>query len=157
MEEKYTMSKNAKKTSFALIGLGLLLTLIHVIFFHDDHNTRLWSNVLLNTVWMTGIAICGTFFVAVHNIAMSAWHTVVKRVAEVFWYILPVTFFVLLLTFLVHPELYHWTEHGIAEVNSDGTVGEHFDELIISGANCSLNCRRASFSICLRASRAAFV
>ena len=61
---------------------------------HDVTN-RLWSNVLLNTVWFSGIALCGTFFIAVFGISMSAWQIVIKRVAEAMWPFLIVGFILL--------------------------------------------------------------
>ena len=91
---------------------------------HDVTN-RLWSNVLLNTVWFSGIALCGTFFIAVFGISMSAWQIVIKRVAEAMWPFLIVGFILTVLIAIFGKDIYHWTHHGLT-IEGD----EHFDPLL---------------------------
>ena len=97
----------------------------HVAYSAHDVTNRLWSNVLLNTVWFSGIALCGMFFVAVFGISMSAWQVVIKRVAEAMWPFLIVGLILTLLVAFLGKDIYHWTHHGLT-IEGDA----HFDPIL---------------------------
>lgn len=130
MNYKYEMSQNARKWSLGMIALGLVLIIMHVLFSHDgeDNYHRLWANILLNASWFTGICIAGIFFVAVHNIAMSAWQTVIKRIPEVFFNFLPITALILIMVFSFGMDIFHWSHEGIGEF-TEGKE-DSFDHII---------------------------
>lgn len=130
MNTKYVMNNQAKKFSLGLMGMGLLLIILHVFTSHDGehHYARLWSNVLLNGAWFTGICIAGVFFVAVHNIAMSAWQTVIKRIPEIFYSFLPYSMGLLGLVFIFGYDIYHWSHAEVGHY-TEGLEGD-FDHLI---------------------------
>jgi hypothetical protein len=134
MNYKYEMSQSAKKWSLGLIALGFVLIVMHIIFSHDGehHYARLWANVLLNASWFTGICIAGLFFVAVHNIAMSAWQTVIKRIPEVFFSFLPFTLLLFLMVFFSGMGIYHWSHEGLAEFTEG--LEDKYDNIIAQKA-----------------------
>lgn len=136
-EETFVMSAKAKKWAFGLMGLGVILTVLGVLTYHGHnhhvHFDRLWANLLLNSVWFTGIALTGVFFVAVFNVSMSAWHINVKRLSEAMWDFLPVGFIGLLIVGTAGIGIYHWSHHGIMEIGDP-----HYDR-ILHGKEAWLN------------------
>lgn len=94
---------------------------------HGGHeiSNRVWSNLLLNTVLFTGIALCGMFFVAVFGISMSSWQIVLKRVAEAMWPFLIVGLVLTLIIATAGKGIYHWTHHGLTEIGH-----ENYDKIL---------------------------
>ena len=82
MDDRFIINDKLKRLAYILTGIGILLTIIGILTDHSIHHAHTWSIVLLIGTFATGIALASTFFVAVHNIAMSAWQTVLKRVPE---------------------------------------------------------------------------
>ncbi|MFN8276061.1 MAG: hypothetical protein U0T84_01135 [Chitinophagales bacterium] len=80
MVEKFELSDSLKKTFYAMIGIGVVGLAAAFLMFPDNHHSRFWSNVLLNTYYFTGIGIFGIFFVAANQLGYSGWITLVKRV-----------------------------------------------------------------------------
>ncbi|TAH25610.1 MAG: quinol:cytochrome C oxidoreductase [Cytophagales bacterium] len=152
-EEKFIFSSGSKKKIFTTIGAGLVLMVLGTIILlnkghHSAHGVaehavehhgsptwilRIIKDLWLNTVFFSGIALVGVFFVAFNYIAQAGWSVVVKRVAESFGYFLPVGGFIMVLLFLFFQhDLFHWTHHDVYE------PGEHFDE-ILNGKKGYLN------------------
>lgn len=156
MEERFNMNSQVRKVVIYLIGAGLLTAILGLLFMdphavdhaheaahgaadahaahghgHGGHevSNRVWSNILLNTVWFTGISLCGMFFVALFNISMSSWQTVVRRVAEAMWPFLLVGFACTLIIAFFGNGIYHWTHDGIVDVAS-----ENYDNILAKKA-----------------------
>lgn len=78
---KYVFSGKLKITSLILMALGLIGLVASFIVFKDN-TQRVWANLLLNSFFFTGIAVAGTFFIAVNVVGESGWYVIIKRVLE---------------------------------------------------------------------------
>ncbi len=153
-EERYTMKSKTRNILFALIGIGLILTIIgifqvkgagaehahdHAALVSTGHEagheaghhgpswtTRVWANLLLNSWYSLIIAVCGVFFVAVNYAANAGWATGLKRIPEAFGAYLPVgLLFILIVMFFGKHDLYHWSHDGLMDPDSP-----NYDELL---------------------------
>lgn len=98
---------------------------------HGEEGTAVWvkrifKNLWHNTVFFTGIALIGLFFLAFNYVAWAGWGVVIKRIPEAFGYWLP---FAAVLTFVIfavtNHDLFHWAHEGVMDPNSP-----HYDEII---------------------------
>lgn len=79
---------------------------------------RLFLNLWLNNVYFTGIALIGTFFVAVQYVAYAGWSVLIKRVPEALSYFLPIGGVLMILLFLFGGhDIFHWTHDYLYDVN----------------------------------------
>lgn len=78
---KYVFPGKLKTLSLVLMVLGLVGVIASFIVF-KEHQERVWANLLLNGFFFTGIAVAGTFFIAVNIVGESGWYTVLKRIPE---------------------------------------------------------------------------
>ncbi len=51
-----------------------------LLLYPHNHHARLWSNILANTYYFTGIGLFGLFAVAAGQIAYGSWQTLEKRI-----------------------------------------------------------------------------
>lgn len=79
---------------------------------------RLFVNLWMNNVYFTGIALIGTFFVAIQYVAYAGWSILIKRIPEAFSYYLPVGGVIMLLVYLFGShDIFHWTHDYLYDVN----------------------------------------
>lgn len=125
---QFTFTDKAKKLFIGMIVIGLL-SLVYGIMTDDHHGQRVWASALINGWFFFGIGLCGTFFLAIMNVAQAGWGVVVKRVFEAVSMFTPIggaLMFVVLLGSGLHlNHLYHWMDPAL----SDPTSG-HYDGLI---------------------------
>lgn len=78
---------------------------------------RVWANLLLNTFYFLGISLAGIFFLSVHVVGQSGWHTSIQRIPESMGAFLPVAavFMAIIVAFGMH-DIYHWTHEHLDEV-----------------------------------------
>jgi len=69
---------------------------------------RAWLMLLLFSFLLTGIALAGTVFVALHYVIGAAWSTALRRIAEAMALLLPLGGLGVLLVLFLHPQLYPW-------------------------------------------------
>lgn len=101
---------------------------------HYTWMTRFWANVWVNSVYFTGIAVAGMFFMSYNYLAQAGWSSIIKRVPEAMPAFLPVTAVIMVITFLfAGHQLFHWTHE---ELYIKG--GEGYDP-IIAGKKGFLN------------------
>lgn len=143
--EQFTISNRLRNLIYALMGIGLIALvygIINIFGGHDEHHhhlavQRLWSNILINGLYFFGIAIMGTFFMAVQFAAESAWSTLIKRVYEAVSSYVVVGSVILVIVFaagsLHFHHLYHWMDPAVTDPSS-----EHYDA-IIAGKTAYLN------------------
>lgn len=81
---KYVFSGKLKTASIALFVLGLIGLVVSFIIAKGNPLAveRVWANLLLNGFFFTGIAVAGTFFLAVNIVGESGWYTMLRRVPE---------------------------------------------------------------------------
>ncbi|MEZ0483055.1 quinol:cytochrome C oxidoreductase [Fibrella aquatica] len=81
---------------------------------HYKWTTRLWANIWVNSIYFTGIAVAGMFFMSYNYLAQAGWSSVIKRVPEAMPAFLPVTGIIMLGVFLfAGHDLFHWTHEGL--------------------------------------------
>ncbi len=69
------------RKNLIILGIaGVVLILIGI--FTGTSADRIWSNFLLDTIFFLGISVLALFFIASHQIALSGWHILIKRVME---------------------------------------------------------------------------
>lgn len=95
---------------------------------------RLFTNLWINNVFFTGLAIIGVFFYALQFVASAGWSAGIKRIPLAFGNWLPIAGILMLGIFLVAKHhLFHWTHEDLYDPKSP-----HFDS-IINGKKGYLN------------------
>jgi hypothetical protein len=133
----YTFPSKLKTTSFVLMGLGLLLTILAFVFDHgpegaahgEYNHTHFWANILICAFFFMGIGLGATFFMALKYASEAHYTAAFKRVYEAvsdwLWIAGPILVLVILLgQFHVH-HLYHWMDPSVYD-----TASPHFDNKI---------------------------
>jgi hypothetical protein len=77
---KFEYTSKLKTTFLGVLSAGVVLTVIGMLT--GASMDRFWSNYLLDTILFLGISVLAIFFLTAHQIAMSGWHIMVKRVPE---------------------------------------------------------------------------
>ncbi|MCW3124602.1 MAG: hypothetical protein JWO03_260 [Bacteroidetes bacterium] len=82
MVEKFEFDSKLKKNLIIMMVIGVVgLIWAFLAGLHDGHHqSRFWSNILLNVYYFTGIGIFGIFFVSANQLGYSGWITLVKRI-----------------------------------------------------------------------------
>ena len=145
MNDQFVFTAKLKQISIGLMGLGLVGLLLGFLMTGGHHEAeeghhavgplaRIWSLLLLNNVYFTGIALAAVFFVAVSSVTEAGWSVVIKRVPEAIMSVLPYLFIPMLLTiWLGGHDLYHWMHEGLTDPES-----ANYDK-IIAGKSGYLN------------------
>jgi hypothetical protein len=115
-----------------------ILAVVYAIVMHIP-GQRIWANVLVNSYYCLGVALIGTFFVALQYVSQAGWSAGLKRVPEAIGQFVP---FAGALAFLAaigssHSlewnHLYHWMDPQLHDPD-----GDHYDT-IIAGKSAYLN------------------
>jgi hypothetical protein len=159
LDEQYIFQPTTRTRALTAIGVGVVLVILGAILMayhvgehhegagqaigeqahaaggHAYHwSKRIYANLWLNSIFFTGIAVIGAFFVAVQYASQAGWSAGILRIPMAFGYFLPITGVVLLATFLVaNHDLFHWTADGVSDPNSP-----NYDK-IIAGKSGFLN------------------
>ena len=80
MTDNFEFTAKLKKNLFIMMGLGLLGLVFTFLLYPENHHARLWSNLLANTYYFTGIGLFGLFVVAATQLAYGGWQTLMKRI-----------------------------------------------------------------------------
>lgn len=126
----FVFSDKAKRFTFILMGVGLILTILGIVTDHSHHtDQRIWSNLLINSFFFFAIALAALFYLALHYATESGWGVVLKRIFEGVMSYIPVGAIFLLIVFLGSifgaNHIYHWMD---PEVYEEGS--HHYDALI---------------------------
>ncbi|MCP4521260.1 MAG: quinol:cytochrome C oxidoreductase [Cytophagales bacterium] len=108
---------------------------------HGDHHghayswtKRLFSNLWINNVFFTGLAIVCVFFLALQYLTWSGWSALLSRVMIAFGQYLPIAGILMLITYFVAGhDLFHWLDSDLFDPNSP-----KYDK-IIAGKEMYLN------------------
>lgn len=109
----FNLTKRTIQICVMMVAIGLIALLYG--FLGEPTGKRVAANLLLNNFYFLSLGLIGLFFVTVHAIAESGWHTSVSRIGEAMAaYVIPGS--VLLLLFFVLGGLhyvYEWahTDH----------------------------------------------
>ncbi|EMR03035.1 hypothetical protein [Cesiribacter andamanensis] len=98
---------------------------------HDDApvwRKQLFSNIWINNVFFTGLAIIGLFFVAIQYAAQAGWSASIIRVPLAMASWLPIAGVLMLVTWLIAShDLFHWTHESLYDVNNPDTYDPIID------------------------------
>lgn len=108
MYKSFEFTQKLKTFLIALMVIGAVLTVAGV-FMNLDHSHRIWANVLLNGFYFTAIAMGAAFFVVVHILGESGWHTAVQRIPEAMGMYVPYGGVIMLLVLVGMHDIYHWS------------------------------------------------
>ena len=81
---------------------------------------RIWANILLNNQFFMGLSLGAAFFLAVHRLALSGWHTVLQRLPGSMTDFLPVAFILMLLIYFGMHDLYLWSDKNVSDPVIEG-------------------------------------
>ncbi len=113
MENQFTLSRNLKLASIALIVIGAIV----VIYAFLTHPERAWANLLLNNYYFLSLSIGASFFIAIQYITQSGWSSMFKRVPEAMMAYIPYAGIIMLLLFFGMGQLYHWSHADVLETD----------------------------------------
>ncbi len=125
MDEQFNFRKKYRNILLILFVAGLLVSIAAISISHPG-TSRIWANILLNNQYFMGISLGAAFFLAVHRVALSGWHTLIQRLPEAITSFLPVVFILMLLIYFGMNNLYGW-------VTTDGS------DKVIEGKKLWLN------------------
>lgn len=132
---EFQINAKAKRLVYALVGIGLIFTIIGIATGMGDHHfkTRLLTNGLINGFFFFALGLGALFFLALQYATETGWYASVKRVIEAVAGFLPygMGFFgiiLLTITLMDGAHIYIWM---------DSDVVKH-DE-IIQGKSAYLN------------------
>jgi hypothetical protein len=108
MDEQFNFKKKYQNILIIIMAGGFLITLATILISHPGAS-RIWANVLLNNQLFLGIALGASFFVAVHRVAWSGWHTAIQGLPDAMTSFLPVAFVLMLLMYFGMHDIYHWS------------------------------------------------
>jgi hypothetical protein len=106
---------------------------------HADHaGSPLWLKRLLISLWhsnvyLIGISVVGTVFMAIQYVAYAGWSVVVKRINEALSAWLVPGGVLMLVVFglsLINHDIFHWTVPGIMEKTVNGHANPSYDATI---------------------------
>ncbi len=121
MKDQFVVPARLKKTSFVLMGVGLLTLLIGLIAFKDENATRFWAGLLQNSSFFLLITLASTFFIAATTLAHGGWQIAFRRVPEAISMAVPALAIILFvvvmaLVFGGKEHIYHWVNlHHVQE------------------------------------------
>lgn len=131
-EEKFVFTDKAKRLSFILMGLGLLLAVIGFFTYHPTveglteeqlHHLpikRLLGSLLFNGYFFFLISTLAMIFIVISTLSNAGWYIAVRRVFEAISEFMPIGAIVVFLTVFLslvvfHGGIYHWAHDGVME------------------------------------------
>ncbi|MBK7811975.1 MAG: hypothetical protein IPO62_17485 [Saprospiraceae bacterium] len=99
-----------------LLGMGAIgiISLISIIMNDDHSHTRLWTNLLHNSVFFTLIALMAVFFICISITAYAGWNVVFRRLWDGMAQFLHIGFVLMAIIalgiYFGWHHLYHWAD-----------------------------------------------
>ncbi len=109
-EEQFIFRPKYRNILIILMVTGLIVSLAAIVI-SKPGPARIWANVLLNNQLFLGLSLGAAFFLAVHRIALSGWHTAFQRIPDAMTSFLPVAFILMLLIYFGMHDLFHWSHY----------------------------------------------
>jgi hypothetical protein len=119
MEEQFKFKKLYRNVLVILFVAGILVALAAILI-SKTGGPRIWANILLNNQFFMGLSLGAAFFLAVHRLALSGWHTVLQRLPGSMTAFLPVAFILMLLIYFGMHDLYLWSDNDISDPVIEG-------------------------------------
>jgi hypothetical protein len=108
MDEQFNFRNKYRNILIIIMAGGVLVSLCSILVFKTGAS-RIWANVLLNNQLFMGISLGAAFFIAVHRVALSGWHTIIQRLPDAMTSYLPVAFVLMLLIYFGMGNIYNWS------------------------------------------------
>jgi hypothetical protein len=108
MDEQFNFRKKYRNILVVIMACGILVSLVSIVVYKTGAS-RIWANVLLNNQLFLGIALGAAFFIAVHRVALSGWHTILQSLPDAMSSFIPVAFILMLLIYFGMHNIYHWS------------------------------------------------
>ncbi len=106
------------KIILSVLGVIGLFSLIYIGANDDLGHTRLWTNLLHNSVFFTLISLMAIFFICISVTAYAGWNVVFRRVWDGMSHFLIIGFILMgiiaLGVYFNWHHLYHWADHHMA-------------------------------------------
>ncbi len=133
-EEKFVFTDKAKRLSFILMGLGVLLAVIGYFTYHPSiegfsqeelHHLpikRLLGSLLYNSYFFFTLSALAIIFIVMNQLSNAGWYVAVRRIFEAISEFMPIgailVFVVVFLSLIVfHGGIYHWAHDGVMEMD----------------------------------------
>lgn len=107
MDEQFDFKKGLKFWLLAISAAGLVIS-AGAIIISQPGSSRIWANILLNNQFFLGIALGAAFFIAVHRVSLSGWHTAIQELPDSMTAFLPYGFVLMLLLYFGMEDIYSW-------------------------------------------------
>jgi hypothetical protein len=108
MEERFEFRTKYKYWLAAVMAAAILISGA-AIFIIKPGSARIWANILLNNQLFLGIALGAAFFIAVHRVALSGWHTILQSLPDAMTSFLPYAFVLMLIIYFGIHDIYYWS------------------------------------------------
>ncbi|MGC1390036.1 MAG: hypothetical protein WA816_03280 [Bacteroidales bacterium] len=119
MDEQFNFKNQYRNILFITLGTFVIITL-GIIFITKPGATRIWANILLNNQYFLGLSLGAAFFLAIHRLALSGWHTLIQRIPDAMTTFLPIAFILMLLVYFGMHHLYIWTNNSGSDALIEG-------------------------------------
>ncbi len=130
MTKDYKFEGKTKTMLIVFMIVGLI-SMGWTFLVDDELHTRFWSNILINSVFFTGMSFVALLIMSGKYIAYSGWQTVFKRIWEAYSLFLIIGLILMgiiaLGNFVGFHHLYHWNFDGITDPNN-----ANYDKIITS-------------------------
>ena len=119
MDEQFNFKNQYRNILFIALG-ALVIIASGIIFISKPGASRIWANILLNNQYFLGLSLGAAFFLAIHRLALSGWHTLIQRIPDAMTTFLPVAFILMLLIYFGMHHLYIWTDNSTSDAVIEG-------------------------------------
>lgn len=110
MEQRFSFKTTYKIPLIILIITGII-ALVYGILTYSNQPGRIWVNVLLSNYFVLALSLSGVFFIAVHVLGQSGWHTSIQRIPEAMGAYLPIAFIGMIIVLFGVKDIYHWAHN----------------------------------------------
>jgi hypothetical protein len=119
MDEQFNFKNQYRNILFITLGAFVIIAL-GIIFITKPGASRIWANILLNNQYFLGLSLGAAFFLAIHRLALSGWHTLIQRIPDAMTTFLPIAFILMLLLYFGMHHLYIWTNNSGSDALIEG-------------------------------------
>ena len=110
MDEQFNFKNQYRNILFITLGAFVIIA-FGIIIITKPGASRIWANILLNNQYFLGLSLGAAFFLAIHRLALSGWHTLIQRIPDAMTTFLPIAFILMLLVYFGMHNLYIWTNN----------------------------------------------
>jgi len=110
MDEQFNFKKKYRIILLIAIAASVMVAVTSILI-SNPGASRVWANVLLNNQFFLGLSLGAAFFMAVHRLGLSGWHTVLQRLPDAMTTFLPLAFILMLLIYFGMHDLFIWSDN----------------------------------------------